>query len=354
MSHFTARLSIIDSFACHFKGLFSKTQFAVFRPLLYAFINEYKRVNLSSLAESIHIDYEQLQYFISDSKWTYQALNEKQLDILKSQRTTDFSKNGLLIIDDTDVLKPYAEKTEGVAYQHCPLMGEEALCNVAVATCFSVNKRYIPLELKFYRVQDEFIIGKNDLDFKSKLELAKELIASALNKKIPFRYVLFDAWYSASDVLNYIHEQGLFFISEVKSDRRMYFRNPEARKSYFMQQDELVKLIKKYLWHKVKTFKHRDELLIVYAFKSRLKSTEFPVKVFVVINTTSGEAHTIITNDLSLSEKKAVLTYFERWAIERLSRELKDSLYFDRYQVRHLSKMMRYWMLVFTAWLLLY
>lgn len=354
MNTFGASVSIIDKFAQHFKGLFSKTQLAVFNTLLYAFINDYKRVNLSSLAKGIHIDYDQLQYFVSDSKWSYEALNTKRIELLRNQRTTGFSRDGLLIIDDTGVLKPYAPKTEGVAYQHCPVLGEEALCNVAVASCLAVNKRYIPLALKFYKTQDEFIMGKNDPDFKSKLELAQELIADALNKKVPFRYVLFDAWYSASDVLNYIQEQNLFFISEVKSDRKAYFRNPEARKSYFMQQDEMVTLIKRYLWHKVKTFKYRDEQLAVYSFKSRLKSTDFPVKVFVVISIASGETRTVITNDLSLSEKKAILTYLERWAIERCFRELKDTLYFDHYQVRRLPKIMRYWMLVITVWSLLY
>jgi transposase len=86
--------------------------------------------------------------------------------------------------------------------------------------------------------------------------------------------------------------------------------------------------------------------LSVYAFTSRLKSADFPVKVFLVINTASGETRSIISNDLSLSEKKAVLAYFERWAIERLFRELKDSLCFSHYHVRHKLKIMRYWMLV--------
>lgn len=354
MNNLNAYVSIIDKFAQHFKEQFSKTQFAVFKSLLYGFISEYKRVNLSALAKSVDIDYQKLQYFIADSKWNYETLNAKRLELLKNQRTTGFSKEGLLIIDDTGVLKPYARNTEGVKYQHCPVLGEEALCNVAVASCFAINKRYIPLELKFYKTQDEFILGKDNPDFKSKIELAKELITDAVNKKIPFRYILFDAWYSASDVLSSICEQGLFFISEVKSDRKAYFRNPEARKSYFMQQDELVRLIKKHLWHKVKSFTHRGELLSVYSFKSRLKSTDFPVKVFVVFNNASQEVRTIISNDLSLSEKKAVMTYLERWAIERIFRELKDSFCFDHYQVRHQLKIMRYWSLVILAWTLIY
>ncbi len=66
------------------------------------------------------------------------------------------------------------------------------------------------------------------------------------------------------------------------------------------------------------------------------------------------DVRTIVTNDLDLSAEKAVLIYLQRWAIERLFRELKDSFYFDHYQVRHKLKIMHYWMTVFFAWTLLY
>ena len=183
MKEFQATISIINKFCGHFKGQFSKKQFAAFTALLYALINEYKRVNISSLAKTLDADYERLQYFLSESKWNYETLNTQRIELLKSQRTTGFSKDGVLIIDDTGVLKPYAQKTEGVAYQHCPILGTEALCNVAVASCYSVNDRYILLEVKFYKTESAFLMGKNDPDFKSKLELAKELIADAVDKK---------------------------------------------------------------------------------------------------------------------------------------------------------------------------
>jgi len=98
-------------------------------------------------------------------------------------------------------------------------------------------------------------MGKNDLDFKSKLELTKELICDAIEKKIPFRYCLFDSWYSASDVLRFIHEKNLHFITEVKSDRRMLFNNPATKKNYFTNQDELVTLI---YWVRQNGYLHRS------------------------------------------------------------------------------------------------
>ena len=142
----------------------------------------------------------------------------------------------------------------GVKYQHCPVMGEKARCNIRAGSCFAVNGRYIPVNNEFCKTQDEFLPGKEDPGSESKLELAKELISEAGEKQIPFHYVVFDSWYSAGDVLNLIEERELKFISEIKSDRKVYFRNPEAEESYFMKQDELVRLIRKHLWHKVRVF----------------------------------------------------------------------------------------------------
>ena len=358
MSHSTATVSIINKFCDNFKETFSKKQFGIFRSFVYALIKEYKRVNLSSIAKSLDLDYEKLQYFFSDSTWNYEELNHKRIQVLRNQRTTGFSKNGLLIIDDTGIAKPYASKTEGARWQHCPVLGTEAVCNIGVASALSMNGRYIPLDVKFYKTESEFTFGKEDPEFKSKLDFAKELIQEAQDQDIPFDYCVFDSWYSASDVLTFIHEKSLKFISELKSDRRIYFKNPLTQKAYFMQQDELVKLIRKHFWAKVRVFKHHGQFLSVYSFETRLKKTHFPVKVFVVLGSLSSEdnrdVRLIITNDLMLSAKKAVLTYLERWAIERLFRELKDSLSFDHYQVRHKLKIMRYWMIVLLVWSLIY
>jgi SRSO17 transposase len=358
MSHFDANVSIINTFCDNFKKTFSKKQFPIFRSFVYGLIGEYKRVNLNAISKTLNVDYGRLQYFLSDSDWDYDELNTKRILVLNKQRTTGFNNNGLLLIDDTGVLKPYAAKTEGARFQHCPVLGGEAVCNIGVASALNMHGRYIPLDVKFYKTESEFTLGKDDPAFKSKLDFAKELIQEACDKDVPFAYCVFDSWYGASDVLTFIHEKNLKFLTEIKSDRKFYFKNPESQKGYFMQQDELVTLVRKHFWHKVRVFKHRGRMLSVYAFETRLKKTHFPVKVFLVLGSLSGEdsrdVRLIISNDLKLPWKDAVVTYMERWAIERLFRELKDSLGFDQYQVRHKLTIMRYWMLVLLVWSLIY
>ena len=110
MSLFNVNISIINSFCDNFKDNFSNTQFHAFAMLPYAMLKDYKRLNLSSLAKELPINYQALQYFLADSRWNYESLNTARINVLRKQRTTGFSKNGILAIDDTGSLKPYAKK----------------------------------------------------------------------------------------------------------------------------------------------------------------------------------------------------------------------------------------------------
>jgi SRSO17 transposase len=357
MSLFNVNISIINKFCDNFKDNFSNTQFRAFALLPYAMLKDYKRLNLSVLSKELPIDYQALQYFLADSRWDYQSLNTARINVLRKQRTTGFS-NGVLAIDDTGSLKPYAKKTEGVSYQYCPSVKDEAYCNVAVVSCYANSVKHIPLNLRFYKPEAEFICGKNDPDFKSKLDFAMELINEAISTGIPFSHIVFDSWYASCDMIDFIDEKGKKFISEVKSDRRLLVEHPVLKKKIWIQQDELVKLIKKHLWHKTRMVNYNGKLVPAYAFNARVKDTQVELKAFVIMGKWSEEddksCHILITNDLSLDHKKACALYRLRWGIEQAFQELKDSFYFDHYQVRHKEKIMRYWMLCLLVWTLIY
>jgi transposase len=103
---------------------------------------------------------------------------------------------------------------------------------------------------------------------------------------------------------------------------------------------------------------YNGKLVPAYAFNARVKDTQVALKAFVIMGKWSEEddksCHILITNDLSLDHKKACALYRLRWGIEQAFQELKDSFYFDHYQVRHKEKIMRYWMLCLLVWTLIY
>jgi len=349
MNILSTNVSIINKFLSNFKELFSNKQFNVFKLFVYAMLKDYKRLTISSLSKELTCNYQALQYFFSDAQWDYDVLNNKRISTLKKQRTTGFTKEGVLAIDDTGSVKPYAKKTEGVAYQHCPSLKGQGYCNIAVASCFVKDSKHIPLNFKFYKTQDEFRLGKYDLEFRSKLDFAKELVGEAIEQGVSFSYAVFDSWYSSSEFIEFIAQKNRKFITEIKSDRKVLFKHPVSRETVWLQQDELVKLIKKHFPHKTKIARYKDALLPVYSFQTRLKNSSLPIRAFVVFNKWSDDdsksIHILISNDLKLTYKKVVSIYMQRWGIEQMFRELKDTFYFDHYQVRHKEKIMRYWIL---------
>jgi SRSO17 transposase len=359
MSLLDVNISIINKFCDNFKDNFSNTQFRAFSMLPYAMLKDYKRLNLSSLAKEPPIDYQALQYFVSESHWNYESLNATRIKILRAQRTTGFSKHGVLAIDDTGSLKPYAKKTAGVSYQYCPVIKEKAYCNAALVSCYANLTKHIPLGLKFYKPEAEFIpLGKNDPDFKSKLDFAMELIEEAITTGIAFSHIVFDSWYASCDMIDFIDERGKKFISEVKSDRLLLVEHPVSKKKTWLRADELVKLIKKHLWDKTRMVNYNGRLVPVYALNVKVKDSQVKLKAFCIMGKWSDEddksCHILITNDLALDHKKAASIYRLRWGIEHAFEELKDSFYFDHYQVRHKEKIMRYWMLCILVWTLVY
>ena len=358
MSLFNVNVSIINRFCDNFKDNFSNTQFHAFSMLPYAMLKDYKRLNLSSLAKELPIDYQALQYFVTESKWNYESLNAARINVLRKQRTTGFTKDGVLAIDDTGSIKPYAKRTEGVSYQYCPSVKQEAYCNVAVVSCYANAAKHIPLNLKFYKPEAEFICGKNDLDFRSKLDFAKELIDEAITTGIPFSHIVFDSWYGSCDMVDFIDDLGKKFISELKSNRFLLVEHPVSKKKAWMQQDEIVTLIKKHLWHKTRMANYNGMLVPVYTLDVMIKDSQVKLKAFVIMGKWSDEddknCHILITNNLSLDHKKTCALYRLRWGIEQAFQELKDSFYFDHYQVRHKEKIMRYWMLCILVWTLIY
>ncbi|MBM3246293.1 MAG: IS701 family transposase [Candidatus Omnitrophica bacterium] len=358
MSLFNVNVSIINRFCENFKENFSNTQFRAFAMLPYAMLKDYKRLNLSSLSKELPINYQALQYFLAEAKWNYASVNAARINLLRKQRTTGFSKDGVLAIDDTGSLKPYAKKTEGVSYQYCPSVKHEAYCNVAVVSCYANAAKHIPLNLRFYKPEAEFICRKNDPDFKSKLDFAKELIEETVITGIPFSHIVFDSWYASCDMIDFIDDLGKKFISEVKSDRRLFIEHPVLKNKAWLRADELVKLVKKYLWHKTRMINYNGKLVPVYTLNVKVKDTQVKLKAFCILGKWSEEddkdCHILITNNLALDHKKACALYRLRWGIEQAFQELKDSFYFDHYQVRHKEKIMRYWMLSLLVWTLIF
>ena len=364
MAPFKANVSVINKFLSRFQTHFSKKQFHIFTIIIYAFFLEYKRFSLQALAVKTKTDYEAIQYFFSDSDWDSTVLNATRLQFLQTMRTCAATPDGALIIDDTAAPKIYAKKTEGAQLQYCGVLKREAVCNVVVNSAFASPKKRFPVDFRFYKPAAEFPLEQHDPNFKTKIQLAQELIDSASAYNLPFSMILTDAWYtSAADFLNFMHQKKLSFIGEIKDNRNILLYHPVHKKRVALKQDELVTLIRCHFWHQVKpvSFVSKDGTrvaLMTYTFSAQLQGCSIPLKFLVILGPWSLDdeksIHILITNQLNLSRHKIISFWKLRWGIERIFQELKDATFFDQYQVRHKNKIERHWCLSIMAWSALY
>ncbi|MDD4981556.1 MAG: IS701 family transposase [Candidatus Omnitrophica bacterium] len=355
-----ARIRFIEKFLANFNSVFSTNhQRAIFREFIYGLFSDYKRLSLAAVANNTHMNYQRLQYFFSESRWSVKELNDIRLRLLQNQRTTKANNKGVLAIDDTACPKPYAEKTEGAQVQYCGCLGREENANVAVASCFVSNSKHFPVDFKSYLP----ITTPNPKDFKSKLDLAKELIVDAVNKKIPFSSVVMDAWYTSTDLIEFVASKNLSLVAEVKINRSIFFTHPQTKQWRYLTGDKIIPLIKEFYPHKLKTVNipqadGTDKNILTYSFKSKLKDCSTEMQVIFIFEkwskTDDKDVHILITTDPKMSVRSAILTYLLRWGIEESFRELKDTFCFDQYQVHHQEQIQRHWIMAFLAWTLTY
>lgn len=360
MTFSTSHIRFINKFLNHFRDLFTPTQFNMLKLFLLASFKNYKRFSLEALSKELNISYQRIQYFFSDSQWpALPLINSIRLNILNNQMSTRSSPNGILAIDDSAVPKPYAKNTEGAQVQYCAPLKKEANCNVAVASAFVSESKHFPIGFYPYIPEDQC---QKPNDFKSKIQLAKDLILQAISQNIAFKHILFDAWYTAASLIEFIHSRNLLFIAELKSNRCIRFTDPVSKTWRFLQACELIPVLKKFYPHKFKSFRIQSQNyskhVFYYCFQSKLKDCPVPVQVLFIFDKWSDKDdkpfHILITNQLNLSPEDIFRIYALRWGIEESFHELKDSFCFDQFQVRHMKQISRHWILSFLAWSLTY
>lgn len=354
-----SRINFIEVFLLNFQPAFSKIQMAAFRNFVYAMFSDYKRASIWALANKLKVSYQKLQYFFSDSSWNIEHLNNIRVQFIQNQKPTASTPDGVLALDDSGCPKPYAKKTEGAQIQYCGPSQDKINCNVAVASCFVSKNKHFPVNFESYIPEDQ----TSPKQFKSKIDLAKDLILDAINKGISFSAVVFDSWYAAAELIDFIVSRSLSFIAEIKANRSIRIIHPQSRLWTYIQISDFIPLIKKFYPHKLKPISYiqkngKTKTALTYTFQSKLKNCSTPIKIVFFFDKWSDKDdkhyHVLISNNLALSSREIILTYLLRWGIEESFRELKDSFCFDQYQVRHQKQIRRHWIMSFLAWSLAY
>jgi SRSO17 transposase len=141
-----------------------------------------------------HREVQRLQWFLSESTWDHEAVNQQRIALLQADPATAPHGQGVLVIDDTGDRKD-GTATAHVARQYLGSVGKTDNGIVAVTSLWADARCYWPLHAVPYTPASRLAKGKSDPGFRTKPQLAAELVAAAQQAGVPFRAVVADCFY---------------------------------------------------------------------------------------------------------------------------------------------------------------
>lgn len=224
-------------------------------------------------------------------------------------------RQGLLILDDTTLDKPYARRMDLVTY-HWSGKHQGVVKGIALLTLlWTAGQALIPCD---FRVYDKPQGGQTKNDhFQQMLQQAKK-------RGFAPECVLMDSWYAGLENLKRIRDLGWLFLTRLKGNRLV---NPDGQGNVPIGGVEIP-----------------GEGRVVH-----LRGFGF-VKVFRTVSK-DGDAEHWATNDLGMSEEERAALARQGWGIEAYHRGLKQCCGVEKAQVRKAVALLNHLLLSIRAFL---
>jgi SRSO17 transposase len=340
---------------------------------------EEPRKNMERMEEYIpDCDYQATQQFLTDSPWDDQALLFR---IAQDVSREIGGPDAQLCIDETAITKK-GNMSVGVARQHNGRLGKTDNCQVGVfATlvngkygCIIGKRLYLPKVWTTDKARCEKAgIPEECRVFKTKPQLALELVDETIRAGVRFRFVCADAFYGNNpQLLRGLADRGIEFIADVHMNQGLYTEDPEPYlprrrtsigpkykilKSRGMVQTvkSFIATIEKHQWRDVSVRDSTKGMLFHKAFRKQVwlwDGDERKAKRWwlVVIKHDDGVIKAFISNaKISTTLTDLVKAHAQRFWIERSFQDAKTSLGMADYQARKWNSWQHHMALVSLA-----
>src|SRR5215207_6369827 len=196
----------LEAYAQHFDDLFGKVnQREAFRRYLEGLLLPTERnKTLTALANAEPIVGAQdaavqaLQWFLSESTWDAAAVTARRLESLRADPATAPDAAGVLVIDETGDRK-WGRKTAHVGRQYLGSIGKVDNGVVSVTSLWADARVYYPLAVEPFTPKQHFPRGMADVAYRTKPQIALDLVTRAVADRLPFRAVVADSFYGEND-----------------------------------------------------------------------------------------------------------------------------------------------------------
>lgn len=299
--------------------------------------------------------HDRLLHFVRESPWEDRAVRREAATyvigaLAQREHVDDW------IIDDTGFLKQ-GKHSPGVQRQYSGSAGKITNCQLGVSLCVATATEQVPIDFELYLPRswiDDAERRKRaripeSITFKTKIDLALEMITRAVEDKVPGQNVLADAFYGRSSVFrDTIRVFGLDYAVAVDAVTRVWLLDAVGRRrgDAIAVQQLGVELgfcaFRRLTWRDgTRPNKKLSSRFLFRRVKPAQDDGTEPTSrepVWLVIEWPEDEAKPtkffLTTLRRRMSKKLIVRTIKERWKTERAYAELKGELGLDHFEGR--------------------
>jgi SRSO17 transposase len=313
---------------------------------------EKKNVSMISRSFVDYKDQSSVNNFITDSTWSDKEFHDMAIQVVRDAVEKQKIKHGELVIDDT-LLEKSGKHIEGVGWFHDTSQGKNILAHNIVSTHYFAGTFHVPLDFEIYVKKKDC---QDESKFRTKIEIAKDLLKKAVSYNLPISVLVFDSWYADEGLISLAKSLGIeAYVTEERSTNLILSDDSKTK----MNLREFEKTIPRDKFRPVEIYTSLvGEKRTYYAFCTTVRMNHLDgVKVKLVISykdkDLGGEPSFYISNIIVWESKKILQTYAFRWSIEGFHRDAKQSLGLEDYQMRKINGVKRHISMVFFAYILL-
>ena len=211
-------VAIIDEYCAEYKDLFKEVRnYECLKYLHLGIISPIKRKSLPEIAKVVSTNSAQsLHHFLSYSDWSVKKLKSRRLNKLKRALK---GKAITVVIDETGDRKK-GKKTDYVARQYLGSVGKIDNGIVSVNAYGVYDNITFPLSVKVFKPKGTLKEGDK---YKTKIELASEIITELINEGFNIERVLADSLYGeSSEFIKKLNEDELAYVVAIRSNHGVW------------------------------------------------------------------------------------------------------------------------------------
>ena len=284
-----------------------------------------------------------LNRFLTEYVWSSEELNDQRLRTLQEDPKMRWHSKGVIIFDDT-LIEKSGKKIPGAGKLYDHNTGSYVHAQNIVTSHYADWRKNYPISFRQYFKEDSK--EAREYGFKTKIQLAMELVDDAESRSVSAGTYVADSWFLCKDLLDHIEGYGKDWLMAAKNDLLVRV------KGEWMQLKDYITAVPPEQYRKAKA---GDKSYWVHTRTLFLKCLGRKVKVAVSYDNEEleGDPKFLITNKLRWERNHILRTYTLRHPIDAFYRDAKQHLGLEGCQLRTIEGVHRHWTLVFTAYSIL-